>query len=102
MRLMVFFDLPTLTLNDGRSYRRFHKFLIKNGFIMTQYSVYTKLVLNASQADSVKDLLRKNVPQKGLVQCLQITERQFAGIEYLSGKGQTKLIDSDSRWVEIE
>jgi len=101
MRLLLFFDLPTLTVADTRNYRKFHKFLITNGFIMSQYSVYTKLVLNATQADSVKELLKKNVPQKGLVQCLQITERQFASIEYMAGKAQTKIVDSDSRWVEI-
>jgi len=101
MRLIVFFDLPTTTVKDGQEYRRFHKFLTKNGFIMTQFSVYSKLVLNASQADSVKKLLTKNVPQKGLVQVLQITEQQFANIEYLVGKSQTKIIDSDARWVEI-
>ena len=102
MRMMVFFDLPTLTVRDGQNYRRFHKFLIKNGFIMAQYSVYSKLVLNASHAASVREILVKNVPPKGLVQCLQITERQFASIEYLVGRAQTKIIDSDSRWVEIE
>lgn len=102
MRLMVFFDLPTLTVKDGQNYRQFHKFLIKNGFIMTQYSVYSKLVLNASHAESVKEILAKNVPQNGLVQCLQITERQFASIIYYAGKQQTKIIDSDARWVEIE
>ena len=102
MRLMVFFDLPTLTVKDGQNYRMFHKLLIKNGFIMTQYSVYSKLVLNATQAQSVKELLQKHVPQRGVVQCLQITEKQFAAIEYLAGKAQTKIVDSDSRWVEVE
>ena len=101
MRLVVFFDLPTLTVFDGQSYRRFHKFLTKNGFVMTQYSVYSKLVLNATQAKSIKDLVRKNVPQKGLVQCLQITEKQFASIEYLVGKSKSKVIDTDARWVEL-
>jgi len=101
MRLIVFFDLPTLSVKDGQEYRKFQKFLTKNGFIMTQFSVYSKLVLNPSQAESVMKLLKKNVPPKGLVQCLQITEKQFAGIEYLVGKGQTKIVDSDSRWVEI-
>ena len=101
MRVMVFFDLPTLTVKDGQEYRRFHKFLVKNGFIMTQYSVYSKLVLNCGQAKSVMELLTKNVPHKGLIQCLQITERQFASITYLVGKAQTKIVDSDSRWIEV-
>jgi CRISPR-associated protein Cas2 len=99
---MVFFDLPTTTVKDGQEYRRFHKFLIKNGFIMTQYSVYSKLVLNQGAANSVKKLLKKAVPANGLVQVLQVTEPQFASIEYLAGKAQTKIIDSDSRCVEIE
>ena len=101
MRLMVFFDLPTVSVKDVREYRRFRKFLVKNGFIMTQYSVYTKLVLNSGQAKSVLELLNRNVPKKGLVQCLQVTERQFAAITYLAGKAQTKIVDSDSRWIEL-
>jgi CRISPR-associated protein Cas2 len=100
MRILVFFDLPTLTSNDGKAYRGFHKFLIKNGFIMQQYSVYSKLALNGTQAESVKALLRKNVPQNGLVQCIEITEKQYADIEYMAGKGQTKILDSDKRWTE--
>jgi len=101
VRLIIFFDLPTLSLADGKNYRKFHKFLIRNGFIMTQFSVYSKLILNESQASSVKDLLCKNLPPKGLVQCMKITEKQFADIEYLVGKKQTNFIDNDSRWVEI-
>ena len=30
MRVIVMFDLPTITANDGREYRKFRKFLIKN------------------------------------------------------------------------
>jgi len=101
MRLIVFFDLTTLTVKDGQEYRRFQKFLVNSGFIMSQFSVYSKLVLNASQSESVKKILAKNVPHKGLVQVLQVTEQQFANIEYLAGKSQTKIIDSDARWVEI-
>ena len=46
MRLIVFFDLPMVTDKDHREYAQFHKFLVKNGFIMMQKSVYTKLVIN--------------------------------------------------------
>ena len=44
MRIMVFFDLPTITLEDRRNYTKFIKCLIKNGFIMLQESVYSKLI----------------------------------------------------------
>ncbi|UQT38679.1 CRISPR-associated endonuclease Cas2 [Acidaminococcus intestini] len=33
MRLLVFFDLPTITAQDKREYRAFRKLLIKNGFL---------------------------------------------------------------------
>ena len=49
MRIMVFFDLPTLTAGNRREYAKFRKYLIKNGFIMLQESVYCKLALNATR-----------------------------------------------------
>ena len=46
MRILVFFDLPTETSKDRKIYSKFRKFLIKEGFIMMQESVYSKLALN--------------------------------------------------------
>ena len=51
MRVIVFFDLPTQTLEDKREYRKFRKFLIKKGFLMMQESVYCRLVLNQTVAN---------------------------------------------------
>ena len=61
MRVVVFFDLPVLTSENRREYRRFRKYLIKNGFIMMQESVYSKLALNTTVASSVMDNIRKNI-----------------------------------------
>jgi len=46
MRILVFFDLPVTTAENRRDYTRFRKFLIKNGFIMLQESVYARMALN--------------------------------------------------------
>ena len=43
MRVMVFFDLPTVTSANRRDYAQFRKYLVKSGFIMLQESVYCKL-----------------------------------------------------------
>ena len=48
MRMLVFFDLPTETSSDRRNYRRFRRFLVKNGFLMMQESVYCKLLVNST------------------------------------------------------
>ena len=83
MRILVFLDLPTETAKDRKNYSQFRKFLIKEGFIMMQESVYAKLVLNNSITNSIKDKISKNKPQKGIVQMLIITEKQFNSMEYI-------------------
>ena len=77
MRLVLFFDLPTLTDKNRRDYNHFHKFLLKNGFIMMQKSVYTKLVINNVTSAAVKQRVRNNLPPEGIVELLEITENQF-------------------------
>lgn len=99
MRVLVFFDLPTVSLEDKRNYRRFRKFLIKTGFMMLQESVYCRIILNQSVGKSISSALRKNKPPKGLVQILTVTEKQFSSIEYLCGEKQGDVIDSDERVI---
>ena len=101
MRLIIFFDLPTLTSNDLVEYRKFRTFLIKNGFIMMQESVYCKLVLNNNSSKLLKKQIYKNLPKSGLVQLLQITEKQFTSIEYLKGKSKSNIVDSEKRIIEL-
>ena len=101
MRLLVFFDLPMLTDKDKREYQKFHKYLVRNGFIMMQKSVYSKLVINNMTSAAVKQRIRNNLPAEGIVELLEITENQFSGIEYLVGEEQQLTIDSMDRLVEV-
>ena len=68
MRIIVFFDLPVVTIENKREYTRFRKYLIKSGFIMMQESVYCKMVLNQTAVTNMVNNIRKNKPEKGLVQ----------------------------------
>lgn len=99
MRVIVFFDLPVETAAQRRVYTKFRKFLITNGFLMMQESVYVKLCLNASGVESTLKAVRKNKPRAGLVQLLTITEKQFASIEFIAGEKQSEYLDSDERLV---
>lgn len=101
MRLILFFDLPTETGSDRREYAKFRKFLLKNGFVMMQKSVYSKLAVTQSTVDAVLQLVRKNKPPRGTVQALVITEKQYARIEYILGSNTGDVLDSDERFVEI-
>lgn len=93
------FDLPVTTSNDQREYRRFRKFLIESGFMMMQESVYSRLVLNTSVANTAIRNIRKNKPPKGLVQLLMVTEKQYSKMEFIVGESNDEVLNTDERVV---
>lgn len=99
MRLIIMFDLPMLTENDRRSYSVFRSFLLKSGFFMMQESIYCKLNQNQSDLESVLNRIRSNAPNRGVIQALTITEKQFSKIEYISGSPHTDVIHSTDRII---
>lgn len=101
MRTIVFFDLPNIYHKDKMNYQLFHKFLINEGYIMLQESVYSKLALNLQQAEFNVNKIRKNAPNKGLIQVLNITEKQYTEIEYIIGKSNSNIIDNEDRLVVL-
>ena len=101
MRTIVFFDLPNIYLKDKKNYLKFRKYLLSEGFIMMQESVYTKIVMNLQQSTLLLDRLRKHAPKKGLIQVLTITERQYSQIEYIIGENQSKIINTEDRLVVL-
>ena len=101
MRVLVFFDLPIETLENKREYRRFRKVLIKNGFLMMQESVYCRMLLTPSAGRAVLEVIRKNRPSEGIVQVMTVTEKQFAGMEYITGEFHSEVIDSDERLIVL-
>lgn len=85
MRLLLFFDLPTVTKAEKRAYTQFRRFLLNDGYDMIQWSVYARL-LNGTDAE--KKHLRRladNLPPAGSIRCMTVTEKQFAGIRLLVG-----------------
>lgn len=89
------------TSKNRRDYSVFHKFLIKNGFIMMQKSVYSKLVVNGVTSQAVKERVEKNLPPDGIVELLEVTENQFLRIDYLVGEKQGRVEESMDRILEI-
>lgn len=99
MRILVMFDLPVTTATERKEYARFRKYLIKSGFLMMQESIYCKMSPNSTLADAVIDNVRKNKPEKGLVQVLRVTEKQYAKMEFIVGEGNSEVLSSDERLV---
>ncbi len=99
MRILVLFDMPTLTLEDRRAYRRLHKELLNLGFLMEQESFYSKLSLNAGETLTLVRGIEKIGLDRGTVQLLSVTERQYNNMLYLVGGAETDVINSTDRLV---
>ena len=85
MYVFVLFDLPVTTKKDRREATRFRKFLVNDGFDMMQLSVYTRVCRGQDAVDKHLGRIEKNLPPKGSVRALPVTERQFARMKLLVG-----------------
>ena len=85
MRLMLFFDLPVKTKKDRRAYANFRKDLIRKGYMMIQYSVYVKIFANRDSATNHIKILKRDLPKKGQIRIMLVTEKQYAKMEIILG-----------------
>lgn len=85
MRLMVFFDLPTATKKERKSYALFRKFLVKNGFMMMQFSVYVRICKGVDMVQKYEKYVEDNLPPKGNIRTLAITNSQYERMNILLG-----------------
>lgn len=98
MRLMIFFDLPMTSKNEVRIYSKFRKWLIENGYIMMQYSIYCKIFANRDACVNHITILKRYVPKQGQIRIMMVTEKQYANIEIIVGGigAQEKISTVDS------
>ena len=101
MRVIVFFDLPITTIQGIRAYTKFRRFLLKDGFIMMQESVYSKLAQNQLAANALISHVRKNSPDEGLIQILTVTEKQYSNIEMIIANKKGDVINSSERMIVL-
>jgi len=85
MRVLLFFDLPTITKKDRKIYNDFRKLLIKNGYMMIQFSVYSKICNNRDAATKHIDFIKQKVPRKGHIRIMMITEKQYSKMKIIIG-----------------
>ena len=85
MRILVLFDLPVSTKKDRKEYAKFRKYLINDGYDMLQFSVYSRITQNHDDSKKHIDRLSKNLPPKGSVRVMQVTEKQYNSMIILVG-----------------
>lgn len=75
--VMVFFDLPVGTPEERKSAANFRKDLLKDGYIMVQFSVYARPCGSADRVETQVRRLKPKIPPKGEVRSLIISDAQW-------------------------
>jgi len=90
MWVLVFFDLPTDTKKERREASQFRKKLLKDGFAMFQFSIYMRFCASRENAQVHSARTKINLPKKGHVGILTITDKQFGMMELFIGKKEVE------------
>ncbi len=90
MWLFVMFDLPTNTKAERKRAQGFRKKLLKDGFMMKQFSVYIRHCPSSENADVHTNRVKDMLPPEGKVSIIRITDKQFAGINNFWGLKATE------------
>lgn len=86
MRLMCIFDLPMQTEKERKNYTKFRKNLMKQGFIMLQYSVYMRVCPSRDYANREIEKIKKISPTNGHIRTFMITEKQYQDMQLIVGE----------------
>lgn len=88
MYLIVFFDLPVDSKESRKEYALFRKKLLRDGFHMEQYSVYSRYCPNATSHEKHLKYVRDSLPPKGCVKCMTVTTKMYEKTETYYGKNE--------------
>ena len=75
--VLVFFDLPVGTPEERRDATNFRKDLLKDGYMMVQFSVYARPCGTADRVETQVRRLKLKIPSKGEVRGLMISDAQW-------------------------
>ena len=75
--VLVFFDLPVGSPDERRAATNFRKDLLKDGYMMVQFSVYARPCGTADRAETQVRRLKSRIPAKGEVRGLMISDAQW-------------------------
>jgi CRISPR-associated protein Cas2 len=89
--ILVFFDLPTETRKQRKVAAEFRKYLIKDGFQMFQFSVYSRFCSSSENADVHSNRVKSKLPEDGKVAVFRITDKQFGMVELFHGRNRKEL-----------
>lgn len=99
MWVLVLFDLPTNTRKERKVATKFRERLLKDGFGMFQYSIYTRFCPSRENADVHIKRVKKSLPKDGHIAVIRITDKQFGLIEIFQGM---KVIEPEKPVTQLQ
>lgn len=102
MRIVLFYDLPSVEFKEKKDYHNFRRSLIKNGFIMIQFSVYVKAINTKQKIKGEIEKIKKYLPSEGNIRIITVTEFQYKNMIFLVGnKKINEIYNNSERYVKI-
>ena len=86
MWLFAMFDLPVDDKEKRRDYTQFRKELLREGFVMLQFSVYARFCGSEERTEVFRKKLKRVLPPEGQVRLMAVTDHQFGKMEVFFGK----------------
>jgi len=84
--IFAMFDLPTDTPRARKDYTLFRKNLLRDGFNMVQYSVYSRCCSSEENAAVHYRRVTRFLPPEGEVRLFKITDKQYGNMQVFWGK----------------
>ncbi|WP_237077112.1 CRISPR-associated endonuclease Cas2 [Mycoplasma phocoenae] len=102
MRIIVMYDIQMETNIGNKEYLLWRKKLINLGYIMMQYSIYSKCISAHTQYEYERQKLLNVMPKKSNIRIMLITENQYQKIEILNGeKSLNEFYNDNIRYVSL-
>ena len=97
MRILVLLD-PTNKYGTKREYTELREFLRADGYLRIGNEMFMRVTMSRNTAKKHKARLAGHRPGTGIVRIIELTEKQYKNIWYLTGDDgiQEKIVGSNS------
>lgn len=92
MWVLVLFDLPVKTPAERKSANAFRRSLIKDGYLMLQFSVYVRICNGDERVEKHLRRIESALPPEGSIRALTVTDLQYERMKcFLSQKKRREI-----------
>lgn len=102
MWMLVMFDLPVVEFVDRRRATKFRKFLLDEGFSMSQYSVYLRFCGSREKLLAYQSKIEAKIPPNGNVSILCFTDKQYGKILNFNNRKRREMPQKSDQYVLFE